>query len=85
MKLVYVEWHDAMSMDTVGWAKPKKVVEQLSASVTNPCISVGFVLKRTKKVIILASSLTSYEDPPEVDGTIAIPIAWITKLKELKH
>jgi hypothetical protein len=69
-KLLYVEWADATTDD--GW----KDTHDLESHIIR---SVGFLIKTTKRDIIIAADW-SY---PESNRRLAIPKAWIQNKKEI--
>ena len=50
-KLVAVIWNDAESY--AGWC----TVEELDKVVAPECITVGFLIKKTKKIVVVATSI----------------------------
>lgn len=70
-KLLYVEWADATTDD--GWNSEHTLESHIIKSV-------GFLIKTTKRDIILAADWSE----PESNRRLAIPKAWIQNKKELK-
>lgn len=72
--LLLVTWHDAAT-NHAGWAKLTEI-----ASATPPVVrSVGWLLKRTKKHIVIAGSIVGDEGSCDV----VIPTGMILSEKEL--
>lgn len=72
MKILYVEWIDAVTED--GWGKAEDLDE------VHMCNSIGFLVKETKMSISLAASTSD----KEVNAVQTIPKAWIRKRKVIK-
>lgn len=74
MKVIYVEWEDAASRE--GW-----ISKEEAHNATNViCSTVGFLVKKTRVVTILAASISD-----ELYGDIwTIPTKNIVKLEVLK-
>lgn len=70
-KLLYVEWTDATTSD--GWETGHDLETHLIKSV-------GFLIKTTKKDLVLAADWSE----PETNRRLAIPRAWITFKKEIE-
>lgn len=70
-KLLYVEWTDATTSD--GW-------EEGHDLETHSIKSVGFLIKSTKKDLVLAGDWSD----PESNRRLAIPKAWIQVKKEIE-
>jgi len=73
MKIVKVTWNDACSRAGWEWRKNKDPLTPL------PCISVGFLLSKTKKYVTLAQNLNKNQ----VGEQITIPRGMIKKIKRL--
>lgn len=69
-QLLYVEWADATTQD--GWDETHELETHLIKSV-------GFLVKETKRDIVIAGDWSS----PESNRRLAIPKAWIQNKKEL--
>lgn len=69
-KLLYVEWADATTSD--GWDADHNLE-------THIIRSVGFLIKTTKRDIVIAADWSD----PESNRRLAIPKAWIQIKKEL--
>lgn len=77
--LFYVEWNDAVTDS--GWANSN---EEHSL---HRCKSVGWVIKETRKEIVLAGDTSDPQEGQEgvdVNRRIAIPKAWIVIKRKLK-
>jgi len=72
-KLVAVTWDDAEA-DT-GWDEPPKGLEEKLA------LTVGFVIKETKKHILLANTIDGHMS----NGRLQIPKAMIRQVEVLKE
>ena len=69
-KLLYIEWADATTND--GW-DDKHDLE------THIICSVGFLIRTTKRDIVIAADWSD----PESNRRLAIPKAWIQNKKEI--
>ena len=83
MKLVYIEWEDAISRNQ--WMNKKEVNEWIK---DGPWFvhSIGWIIKETDKFIILAGQHhpeSNYTDEL-VGEVIRIPKGWIKKRKVIK-
>ena len=76
MKIYYVEWLDS-SMSTHGW-QARSVGEELDLCL---CKSVGIIIKKTKKRIVIAPTWS--EENTSQEG--AIPKSCITKMECIKE
>lgn len=70
---VRIHWDDILSDDDQGWVEEHK----LEARVW-PCITVGKVVKKTKKEVVLAMSAGANDN--QVGTATAIPLGCITKV-----
>lgn len=75
LRLVMVTWRDACSID--GWRSPAD--EDFD---TADVVSVGWLLERTKKKIVLASSMCSEGG---VNSVVVIPTPWVGSVRKLKE
>lgn len=69
--LLYIEWADATTQD--GWDADHSLE-------THIIKSVGFLIKTTKRDIVIAADWSD----PESNRRLAIPKAWIQNKKEIK-
>ena len=74
LKLVLVKWRDAKS-EPSGW----KSIEEVRKNKTALVSSVGWIIKETKKELILVSSIV--ED--HCDGDTTIPRDWVQSIETL--
>lgn len=74
MKLVLVEWLDAVT-DDAGWKK----IEDVAKTRPPVCKSVGWILKDTKTHITIAATIHG----ADCDGDVTIPRGMIRKVTEL--
>ena len=74
MKLVLIEWDDAVS-DQSGWKDLEKVRKQRPER----CKSVGFLVAHTKTHMTLAASIVN----GHCDGDVTIPTGMVRKVTEL--
>lgn len=79
MKLVLIEWLDAVTHDDNGWKVIEKVINQKPVLVR----SVGWVVKDTKTHITLVSSIIRDEKEHIIDGDVTVPKGWIKKVIHL--
>lgn len=73
MKLIYIEWMDAVSTD--GWIKPDF---ELHPAL---CTSVGFLVRENKDYITICQG---YSNVDSLNGFFTIPKGWIKKRKYVK-
>lgn len=74
MKLVLVEWHDAVSGKS-GWRKKRKIRRQKCERFR----SVGWVIRETsKKITLIATDGKKYGS-----GDVTIPLGWVQSMREL--
>lgn len=69
---VRIEWHDAAASCT-GWTDADDAVK----NGVEPILTVGYVLKASRKEVILAQSFAQ----GQALNTQAVPRAWITKVE----
>jgi hypothetical protein len=74
-RLVLVEWDDA-TQPTSEWVEIEHVDDGPAV-----CQSVGWVLKKTARTLILAANQTN--EPPQVSGVIRIPTSAIRRMVDL--
>jgi hypothetical protein len=74
MKLVLIEWLDAVT-DDAGWKK----IEDVKKTRPPVCKSVGWILKETKTHITIAATIHG----DDCDGDVTIPRGMIRKVTEL--
>ena len=72
---VRINWEDAKVYDP-GWVDKNKLDEKHDIAA---CITVGIVVKRDRKQVILAMSAGKNDE--EVGTTMAIPLGWITEVE----
>lgn len=85
-KIVRIDWLDAHGGNRGGW----KDVKDAAQTETLPALSVGVVLRETKRTIVVCPHFVSgAADKPvdtstsQADGEIAIPKKWIKALTVL--
>lgn len=77
--LVLIEWEDS-ALARAEW----HYEDDLDAIRTTKCVSVGFLIKSTKKEKLLAANLGAIgKDCQQLSGIVAIPVSCITKQKKL--
>lgn len=81
-KLIYVEWCDAIER-THGWISKEEALDW--GKEANWIVKeTGFLLKETKKYILLAARVSKYSDDDiQYSGIMKIPTTWIIKRTEL--
>lgn len=72
MKVIYVEWIDAVADGS--WETHDK------AEDVHLCQTIGYLIKETKLGLVIASTLSGKES----NARITIPKAWIQKKKIVK-
>lgn len=75
-EVIEVHWYDANARSS--WASRE---EYMSHDIA-PVVSVGYLLKDTKKSVTLVSSMGV--DWDDCNGAISIPQSWIVKKKVLR-
>ena len=75
--VVLVNWLDAAGGIREGWRSTRKMARLKPAK----CQSVGFLLKKTRRAIVVCPHLCHDGDG---DGEIVIPRGWVTSIKRLK-
>jgi len=77
-KAVYVEWVDSAVTDP-GWMQENEAIEWASDDSNNTIRQIGFIIKKTKKTILLASRVSN----ENIGGVFKIPVSCITTLTSL--
>lgn len=75
-RLVLIEWDDA-TQPTSEWTEVDHIDDGPAV-----CQSVGWVLKKGARTIVLAANQTN--DPPQASGVIRIPTSAIRRMVDLK-
>lgn len=75
-RIVEVKWLDSSSRAGGVW----KDRDHVESNAPVECLSVGYVVARSKKHIVLAAHLA----PAEAGGDMAIPRSAITSMRKLK-
>ena len=87
MKLIYIEWADAVSPHEGAWKTEEEAIEW-GLEDDFWCSDVGWLLKETKDCIVIASrrsiTQTGEEKLIQYGGLFRIPKPWIRKRKILK-
>jgi len=73
--IVVIRWKDAMAR--TGWDSR----EAHSEGMPSGCISVGFLLAKNKKEVVIAQTLS---DMDGADNSLCIPRAWV-KIETIAH
>jgi hypothetical protein len=74
--ILFVRWVDSSSQE--GWKSGDNIDTELLQ-----CVSVGFLVKETKKSIVISGHRTEQFEP-DYDGIIVIPRSAILKIKKIK-
>lgn len=77
-KAVYVEWIDSATVVPV-WMSKEDALEWSNDTKNNKIIQVGFILKKTKRFLLLVSRIS----PEQVGGVFKIPIKCVIKISSL--
>jgi hypothetical protein len=77
-KPVYVEWVDSVAT-VAAWLSKDEALEWGKDSGNYKISQIGFVMKKTKKYLLLASRIS----PEQVGGVFKIPIKCVTKITSL--
>jgi len=75
-RLVDIEWMDSSSVAGNIWVSKKDA----RSGTAIKCRSVGILVKKTKKCIVVAG----HETPWQLSGDMAIPRSAIVRMKRLK-
>lgn len=85
-KIVRIDWLDAHGGNRGGW----KEVKEAAKTETLPALSIGVVLRETKRTIVVCPHFVSAGPnvpvntvDSQADGEIAIPRKWIKSITEL--
>lgn len=84
-KILYIEWEDAVANNSDVWRTSDEVIEW--AKSTNFIIKqIGFLIRETKKEIVLAGHCHDGGDEwePQFGQLQKIPKTWIRKRKVIK-
>ena len=73
-KLVLIEWED--SSYGAGWTSGE-------LNEPSPCLSIGWIIKKTSTYIMVASHISCEKDPQRC-GVMTIPLVAIKKMRTLK-
>lgn len=82
--LVLVEWWDAFSLTPAVWRTAREFTE---ASKLRPakCISVGWIVRQTKRVVVLAPHVSLDSTGPDISGDKTIPRGCIKRVQRLEE
>lgn len=72
MKILYVEWVDAVA--NTGWDTAE------NADPVHRCKTIGFLIKEDKESMVIASTISEKES----NARMTIPKAWIKKRRVVK-
>lgn len=75
--LVEVVWHDAAG--NTGW---ESLYDAQQADII-VCITLGYLIKKDRRKIVIASSIR--KDSERVEHTTTIPRTWVVKITPLKE
>ena len=78
-KAVYVEWVDSCAT-VPAWMSKEEALDWGNDSENYKIKQVGFILKKTKKTLLLVSRIS----PEQVGGTFKIPMKCITRITSLE-
>lgn len=77
-RLVQIEWVDSRQ-PTAAWQR----VSDLDHLREGRCTSVGFLIRETKDVKVLACSIADHDDDPQAAGVFVIPTAAVLSQRAL--
>jgi len=84
MKLIYIEWCDAIEAQKT-WQSLEEIKEWADTNNWIVC-EVGYLIKETKEYILIANRASLYdEDEPTYAGVMKIPFTWIKKRIDLTN
>lgn len=78
-KVVYIEWIDSATTDPT-WMSRQEAIEWGMDDTNNTIRQIGFVVKKTRKTILLASGINN----ETISGVFKIPLCCIKTLTFLK-
>ena len=74
--LVIVEWDDAEG--EAGWSDPPEDLKPTR------CISVGFLIKQTEKLVMIAGCYIQNPEDKQISSTDKIPMAMVHDIRPFK-
>jgi len=80
MKCVSIEWFDPVGRDREGWIELDHALKDDPSN----CHTVGWVLKETKREVIVSHTYCKDPEATMILGYITIPKSVIRKMKVLK-
>lgn len=80
--VVKVVWTDAMAINE--WKTVSELTKE-HAKDSEPCISIGFLIKKTKQFFYVANTVSSGDTEEEIvsNGIMMIPRKWVTSIQEI--
>ena len=82
--IVEVEWEDSMSFGD-GWKEYNEVVECVSRNNGMMQYTAGYLMKKSRRYIVIVGSQGDTESSDKVSGNIQIPRSAIRTLRILKE
>lgn len=79
-KVVKIEWIDAVA---IGEWKSIKDLENDEHADTAPCTTIGYLIRTTKTLFYVASTITTISGDLIANGIMAIPRKWVKSKVEL--
>jgi hypothetical protein len=86
LKIVKVTWVDSSSVASDLWDDLEDIIEQGREKTAQPCISVGFLLRRGSDSLTLAAHLgdTDMDSETKCSGDMTIPMCAVQRIEELE-
>jgi hypothetical protein len=81
LRPVYVEWVDSATV-TTRWDDRRAMVREARFLTTDPVLSAGLLLSKTRKVVVLALFHNPHND--DVGHVLAIPRVAVRSIKKLR-
>ena len=80
--VVKVTWTDAMAINE--W-KTTAELEREKAADSAPCVSIGFLIKKTRQFFYVANTVSSGESEEEIvsNGIMMIPRKWVVSFEDI--
>ncbi len=76
-KLTLIHWQDAIT-PTDGWTDITEFKSELA-----DCVSVGFVVEETDKLISIVSHISGDDEGTDIDGSLVLDKTWIKERQDL--
>jgi len=78
--IVLVVWTDAAGGARTGWRPMDEVVKQGTAT----CYSVGFLLRKSRKDVLICPHVAALDGEHDGDAELCIPKSWVRSITVLQ-